>query len=704
MKATEKSILDFIGGLNKSFVIPPFQRNYEWTPTQCKELFDDIIFALQNDRPHYLGNLVYYEGESDTSYREFILVDGQQRVTTILLLLCAIRDTALQDGADDLAEEISAGYLLNTTKISKYRIRLKQTSYDSDSFICVVEKPKSINDSNNVSKNYQYFLELIDEAKKENITLAEIFKTITNLQIVDVNLQIKDDLQAVQTVFEKINSTGTPLTPADLIRNYLLLSKSVDEQNRLYNEYWTKIEKTVGGENISRFARDYLVLKTFDDIKKREIYSAFKNHFSENTVSKEDILEEMLSYSKYFAWVKFENCPDEKVNRTLQEFNLLKTDDVYPLYIYLLAEFFEKEKKEKKDDKELLKILRLVADFLLRYRIVTPSSGGGSLRAVVHQLLEKLSAENILPVYEAIHYELSNSNSSSGRFPDDREFSESLKNSNDANWNYGRIVFSRLEEYETKNSPIEYSKVTIEHLMPQTFNKWWTENFGGKENAEVVQENYMNCIGNLTPLSQGYNSKISNKPWTEKIEHLKNVQFKITQEIAKNKFWTQKEIQKRNEDVAERACLAVTSPQKRNRPYQKNNLQEVEEGTFSANDISTKMEGAKITAVFLKGKEIKIASWRDYFDEVCKYCFSLDANLFRQIVYENKIHKATSSKNFPEKDPIITAEKEKVNTPIFIEGSEFFYEANLSSIRIRVYAKQLLDFFDATKDVQFSIG
>ena len=275
MKASETSVLNFIGGLDKVFIIPPFQRNYEWSNKQCEELFSDIENAFKKQKTHYLGNVVYYFGDNNgAEFQELILVDGQQRISTIVLLLCALRDC---EKDAEFQSKITTRYLKNDTSIDKFRIRLKQTSYDYQSFLSVIEKTPIKDENNNIIKNYKCFLRLLNET---TISLVDIYNTIQKLEIVGVNLQIENDLETVQTIFEKINSTGKPLSAADLMRNYLLISKSPTEQQRLYDNYWVNIETTVGNEFISRLAKNYLVIKTYDDVANEEIYSIFKEYFS----------------------------------------------------------------------------------------------------------------------------------------------------------------------------------------------------------------------------------------------------------------------------------------------------------------------------------------------------------------------------------------------------------------------------------------
>lgn len=691
MRAQEQTVLNLIGGLDKVFIIPPFQRNYEWSFEECDELFYDIKNAYVTQKSHYLGNVVYYEGKnSGASYNEYILVDGQQRVTTILILLCAIRDTVENE---DVVRSINTRYLKNDTGDNRFRVRLKQTSYDSQSFISIIDKTPCENLDNNIIKNYHHFIKLIKESE---VTPKELYDTIPKLEIVDVNLKIENDLNAVQTIFEKINSTGKRLTPADLIRNFLLLSDTSDEQERLYQNYWLKIEQTVKNDYISRFARDYLILNIFDDVPNEKVYKMFKSHFTEANATHVDILGDMYSYSKYFAWLIYENCPHKKVNRIIKTINQLKSDDVYPFYLLCFDKLYNN------DDDELAKILKLMSDFMLRYRIVAPSGGGGALRSVVHQLLEKINSEEISLTYEAVLFELSNSSAISGRFPDDDEFKEALMKF--VNTSYARVLLLQIEAYETKNISVEINEVTIEHLMPQTLSEWWMENLGGKDEALQIHEKYLNCIGNLCPMSSGYNSKSSNKPWKDKQQQIKNVQFVITSEIADSNEWNKETIIKRNADIAERACKATISPLPRTRKYQtKNASEEFTPGLYPISDVSTPMGNTNITEILFENKVIKVSTWKEFLKTICYIAHSFDSTLFDKIVSENTIHKATSKKNYPHKDPIITAQENLLVTAKSIDDTPYFVEGTISSSRARIYAKQILDIYGMTDDFQINV-
>lgn len=680
MKASDVNILDFIFGKNKVFIIPPFQRNYEWTTQQCEELFDDLIKAYKNNKSHYLGNIVYYGGEnSGASFQEFILVDGQQRITTVLILLCALRDST---DDEEIKQSINLDYLMNRTKNEKYRIRLKQTAYDADCFVNII-KGENITDKNNTITNYQYFKKRI---KESGISIQDLYDTITKLEIVDVNLQIDNDLGKVQTVFEKINSTGKRLEPADLIRNYLLLANTTEEQEILYSEFWLKIEQTIKNDNISRFAKDYLILNLFSDIPKEQIYKTFRQYFDSTGVSHLTILKEMHRLSKYYEWLINENCPNKKINHIIKYLNCLKTNDLYPLYLYLFDKLYEV------NNNELSIVLNLLADFMLRYRVVTPSGGGGALRSVVQTLLEQLSAGEIELNYDSILFELSNSATPSGRYPDNIEFKQALMEHIDIP--YARVALLKLEEYETKNIPVQIDEVTIEHLMPQTRTNWWITNLGGELEADRIYEKYLNCIGNLAPISQGYNSKNSNKPWVEKTKNLKAIQFAVTSEIANYANWKEHDINKRNDNISDRLCLAITAPLTRTRKYQSKSKNSELNGVYALSDSDISVTGTSIKYLIYDGNPTAIDTWRDLFWGMCKILNDINHQLFKKLAMENTIHKSTATRNYPDKDPIITMNKDRVIDAREIDDTKIYVEGCLSAERARYYSKKIAEIFN----------
>ena len=691
MNANGSTIKNLISGSNKVFVIPSFQRNYEWTQEQCDELFSDIKKVAKKDvTQHYLGNIVYYESMNTyASYTELVLVDGQQRITSLLLLVCAIRDS-IED--EDEKTEINNSYLINTNK-KHPRMRLKQNEYDAGAFEAIVEGNKVAIDSfkdSNVCQNYWHFRELLEDEQPN-----QIMNALAYLQIVDLVFKIDEDLTPIQTIFEKMNSTGKPLSLADLARNHLLVSGSTADQTQLYKDYWINIEQNLGSDNISRFVKDYLIMKMHKDVNDKKAYQKFKEYVKNSGKSNREVLTDMLEYSVYYKYLRFFTSPNAKLNRLIKMLDALKTSDVYPLYMSLL-------KQLSGDQSGAIKIFSLLKDFMLRYRIVLPTAGGSGLRDVTYNLLRKLDDAQIKCDYDSILFELSNSATETSRFPDDDEFTKALKRSSMLNYKYARVLFLTIEESETKNKPADPSDITIEHIMPQKLSAKWVNDLGGKENADRVYDLYINSIGNLAPMSRGYNAKLSNNAWSKKRADLKKVQFSVTTEVAQNEKWTEDEIKKRADDLALRACKAVTAPQERTRPFER--IIEAGKDYPASIDQFQLFKNRKPSTVSIDGQTYEVDAWADYLSAICKALYAKDPKKFKQMVDKNTVHKSSSNRNPLGKDPVISEVPSLLMKPKLIEvSSSYYHESCFSSDSALRYGAQLLDEFGLLQSTTFTI-
>ena len=343
------------------------------------------------------------------------------------------------------------------------------------------------------------------------------------------------------------------------------------------------------------------------------------------------------------------------------------------------------------ENTDTVPIFNLIRCFLTRFRIVGASGGGGALRSVVHTLIEKMQDNQIKCTFDDIQFELSNSSSKSGRYPDDTDFKEALMISKKQNHSYGRAILLSIEEFETKNLPVDFDDVTIEHLMPQTPSDWWIKNLGGKDKAEHTYNNYLNCIGNLAPLSGAYNSENSNKPWPEKVKIMKDVQFKTTKEILTKTDWNEAAIIERNANLADRACKAILAPIPRTRPYSsQKSFDDFVPGIYPITDLDTDMNGTDIKSVTIEGKEFALESWNQLLVKVSEYVLKIDSAKFDNIVKTNLLHKDKKSKNPPEFDPILSEDKTLVNAGKKIGASKYFAEGNISCSRARFFTNQLI--------------
>ena len=531
---------------------------------------------------------------------------------------------------------------------------------------------KNSNTDNRVFKNYEYFKKLI-EKEQSKISLKNLVDALKRIEIAEIDLEVKNDLETVQRIFEKINSTGKPLTMGDLIRNFLLLSKDLTEQEDLYKNYWLKIENNILSKNVSVFAKDYLVMKIFEDVKDSEVYKKFKQVFGEDSNIKEKILKDMTKYSEYYSWIlepntllSTQNRKKEVIKKLIEEVNYIGAIDFRALLMLLLEKMYD-----EKNIIELEKILKLLRDFLLRYRIVKVSRGGGGLTGVVTDLIKKISTNEIECNYENIYFELSNNKNSSGKFPKDDEFKQALQESVDEN--YAKLVLSIIEENEKPNDiPIDVSKITIEHIMPKKLDSYWKKDLGN--DAVSIHEKFLKSIGNQVPLSKKWNSSLSNKVFIEKRKKYIEQQFSITREIADFEKWDEEELIKRNMDISERACNYIISPLKRD--YDDNEV-------ITFGDKIEDIKNKKIQEIEYNGKEYSVKNWKDLSHKIS------------EILYENLKDKFETVSAQKKRLIVSVNDKEKLKNAKQIKNSKFYCETDIKLSKDSFkYAKIIAEYFN----------
>lgn len=687
MKASDSNIKGFVGGLDKVFLIPPFQRNYAWDKKNCKELWNDFENCIRTNETHFLGNILYYPSEnSGASYSELILVDGQQRLTTVLLLLTALRDKTSDIG---LKNDIDTKYLKNSTSDNRYRIKLKSIANDSDNFIKIVDGDIE-NSSSLLHENYLYFCDRVLSLNTSDHW--KLFNAIARCEIVDINLQAGNNLSLVQTVFEKINSTGKALTPADLIRNLLLVTDSPEEQKNLYINYWQKIESILGAIYIPDFVSDYLIINTsFSSISSKEVYSKFKEYKESNKLSNKDSLETLLNYSKYYSFLIGKPCGNSKIAKSIEEINLQKASDLYPILLHCLYIMFENQQQE------LVKIFELFSDFILRYRIVRDYSGGGALQGMVRQIINKLLNSQIKYTYADLLVELSNSTTRDGEFPTDTRFEESLLTKS-FNRDDAKLLLSRIEYYQNKDVQIPFNKLTLEHIMPETLSMKWKQYLGlaDEKNVFDFQSEYLWKLGNLTLLSGPLNSQLQNDVFDNKVQSYANNQFRITRSINKYNHWRRDEIVERTSELASIATKATISPIPRTRPYQKDTGKSYQAGEYFISESEIILEGSKPKRIIFNNESWDCKNWNKLFLIICEKLYLLKPNQFDELVINNVVHKSTKSKvengvynlNY---DPMIHKDSSLFQKATKIKGTDYYCESVLSNIMARKHSVTLIN-------------
>jgi len=539
MKATEANLLEFLS-IRKQLVIPIYQRTYSWTKSQCKQLWQDIERVAKDDSvpAHFIGSIVYIQEGiyHATSAQQMLVIDGQQRLTTVSLLLLALANVIGDSDKHEINRTaILEYYLFNRLMKGEQAYKMMLTQSDKETFIALLdnlELPSS--PSPRLVANYDFF---VDRIQKSTLSIDEIYSGISKLLIVDVSLDRQNDNP--QLIFESLNSTGLDLTQADLIRNYILMGMVPEEQEEIYRRYWYPMEQSFGhaqyAKLFDRFMRDYLTIKSdIGDIPNiGAVYSEFKKYIQDKDVF--DVIDDVYQFSRYFVRLAFpERNEDHEIRGFMSNINTLKVDVAYPL---LLESFDDFERHQLITRDEFIEILELVESYVIRRVIVgIPTNSMNKTFATFKRDIKKDDYLN------SIKYAFSKL-SSYRRFPSDNEFAEAFIIKDIYNLRQRRnYLLSRLENYDRKEW-VNIEEYTIEHIMPQNPNlsSEWQQELG--ENWQEVQERYLHTIGNLT--LTGYNPELSDRPFLNKRDMdggFADSPLRLNRTLAKVDQWTVEEI------------------------------------------------------------------------------------------------------------------------------------------------------------------
>ncbi|MDZ4158927.1 MAG: DUF262 domain-containing protein [Anaerolineaceae bacterium] len=564
MKATEARFLDFIKK-SPRFVIPIYQRTYSWTERECRQLWDDIVRTGENESisAHFVGSIVYIEKGlyQVTSQSPLLVIDGQQRLTTLSLLIAALA-RALEDQPEDRREPVEGFsprklrnyYLINPEEEGEqyYKLILSQT--DKDSLIAIVagnKLPKEY--SRRISENYKLFQTWIAEYQGK---VAAICKGIAKLVVVDIALSRDQDNP--QLIFESMNSTGRELTQADLIRNFILMGLDTELQTHLYENYWRPMELDFGQESygtyFDSFMRHYLTVKTGEIPRLGEVYEAFKAHARSSKVAQagvESLVADIRGFASYFCAMALGAETDRDLNYAFHDLRELKVDVAYPF----LLELYHDYNNHILSKENFLTTVRLVESYVFRRAICSIPTN--SLNKTFANITKALKKDRYLESIQA-HFLLL---PSYRRFPNDEEFKRELQVRDLYNFRSRSYWLRRLENYGRKER-VEVDEYTIEHILPQNENlsKNWRDALGSE--WELIRETWLHTLGNLT--LTGYNTEYSDRPFTEKRDMpggFNESPLKLNKGLGKLDQWNEYTIKTRAKRLSDMAVSVWCSPQ-----------------------------------------------------------------------------------------------------------------------------------------------
>jgi uncharacterized protein with ParB-like and HNH nuclease domain/predicted transport protein len=566
MKATEAKLLDF---LKKSpqFVIPIYQRTYSWTEKECRQLWDDIVRCGSNDKiaVHFVGSIVYIEsGLSQVTHQAPLLViDGQQRLTTVSLLLAALAKAVAEGEPFDgfSQRKIKNYYLLNPEESGERHFKLLLSQTDKASLTAIVgdgEEPQ--HPSLRITANFESFDKWITEGKVE---LATLCKGLAKLVVVDIALTRDQDNP--QLIFESLNSTGKELSQADLIRNFILMGLEPVLQTRLYEQFWRPMEVDFGqeayGTHFDGFMRHYLTVKTGEIPNINAVYDAFKGYARTSRANAVDdkshidnLVREIRGYARHFCAMALGSESDADLRLALHDLRELRVDVAYPF----LLELYHDYKADILSKADLLASVRLIEAYVFRRAICAiPTNSMNKTFATFTKTLKKdryfesIQAHFLgLPSYR--------------RFPPDEDFRRDLHTRDLYNFRSRSYWLRRLENHGRKER-VAVDEYTIEHILPQNENlsPKWREALGA--GWQRVQQTWLHTLGNLTLTA--YNADYSDRPFAEKRDMpdapekgLKQSPLKLNQGLGVLEIWNEDAIKDRAGKLADLAISVWSAP------------------------------------------------------------------------------------------------------------------------------------------------
>ncbi|WQY03045.1 DUF262 and DUF1524 domain-containing protein [Helicobacter pylori] len=551
MKADAMKLLDFIGKSQENqFVIPIYQRVYSWKKEQCEQLWDDIIKIGGNDKMngHFIGSILYVL-DDNTHSSPLLIIDGQQRLTTITLLLITLRNRS----SDEVKRKEIESYLINSDKDGNKKFKLILSESDKDTLLFLIDKNKRkpSEPSVKIVENFELFEKWISEWIKKTGKLETIFKGLEKLMIVWIALDKgKDD---PQLIFESMNSKGIELTQADLIRNYIIMETETEEkQKNFYNQYWRAMEEDFKQNEklFDRFVRHYLTIKTGKIPNEKRVYEAFKRYQQERGIETEVLLQDLQKYCGYFCQIAFKKEDKKDLKKALSFLVDLEMDVIYPLLLELYSDYSDGVLSEQ----DFTSIIYLTESYICRRAVC--GLGTNSLNKVFPFVTKKINKDQYLESIK-VHFGYLTEKQ---RFPNNDEFKKLFITIDFYHFKKIKYFLERLEKFDTEE-PVDTQECTIEHIMPQILTEEWKRDLG--ENFKAIHEKYLHTIGNLT--LTGYNSEYSNNSFQEKRnmeKGFKQSPLRLNQSLKDKdlEVFGEEQIKKRANDLADWALKIWTYP------------------------------------------------------------------------------------------------------------------------------------------------
>lgn len=671
MKIDKGSFInDFIDKNLRQYSIPVYQRNYAWSAEQCEGLFEDILHAYQLDRDHFTGSVVYELLKTENKIDYYIIIDGQQRLTTIYILLKALIDESDNEGDKDSLRSL----MFNQDKFKKYnidessRLKLKPIKSDNQQLLLLMEdKLDDMEKSSGIYQNYETFRELIRTAlnNDDSLSIEKIYDGIQHLTCATIKLE-DEEKGKEQEIFERINSTGVPLSLADKIRNFVLMVDK--DQDFLFENYWFKIENMLTEKQMSQFFLDYINFKLDGFTSDKRAYDDFKTVFKNAKCTKEEMLCEILHYAtQYSSFLNGDKTYSNSINQALEGLRKLNQSTVY-LFLFKVFDDFE---RHLIDNHELSKVLNLLLNYSIR-RLVC-EVGSNSLRGLYKTLYSRIYSQetNKAHYYDSLVSFLLQL-TSKDVIPDDDEFIASLKERNLYRKN-ALCKFLLIAIENQGKEKIQTENLSIEHIMPQNkkLSKSWQIMLG--ENWEMVHNKYLHTIGNLT--LTGYNSELGDRSFAQKKQKLENPETPthisiLYKEILDHEIWNEAAIKNRADILSAEIIklFPIEAPKNKidftDKRYQLYKVTDPRNATWKV-----------VNYYELLGERVIVTSFAEMVRSVAEKLYDLDSSIIEQMAKANETFSNWITPAFSYDKNIVKGNNElKGGTGIYISSGFSAYD------------------------------
>lgn len=638
----------FFNGSRTLFIIPLYQRKYAWQQKHCSRLFEDLKkIHTEGIRSHFFGSIV--ATKSSETEDDLLIIDGQQRITTLSILILAginaVKNNVMELGNENI-EKVKEDYLYATRRRVDRKIKLRPIEDDMKAYDALfTNDEKEFVENSGITSNYNLFYNLI---KSCNLTFEELILAIEKLCIIEIMLDSKDN---PQLIFESLNSCGKDLEEVDKVRNYLLMSLTHEQQEIYYHKYWSKIEKLTQGKRYEMFIRDYLTVKTGEISDITDLYFDFKSYDEKHKIDREDFLADMLKYAQFYNVLIEGKIGEYKTDRKLRQLASIGTS----VHMPFLMSFYNHALEHSLSKDEIYEVFHVVENYWAR-RIMCncPSNALQKLFSLLHSDVMKIydrhetrGAELKLPYSDVLKYLLLGKKNTS-RFPDDTEVKEWFEKREVYKMysNYKYFLFERMENMDNPEADDEIiekmrqGRISIEHIMPQTLTPQWKAELG--DNYEEIHKNYLHTFCNLT--LTGYNTSYSNHSFCEKkegyidkkgnrVNGFKDSALSLSNYLKVCNKWTLEEMKKRKDILMENFFYLWPMIKSSYQPLEK----EYELVPF--NDDDTELKGRTIVGFVYRGENHKVVSWKEMITQVCTLMYKENPTLMTYIATEgNWLH------------------------------------------------------------------